>query len=209
MEDGKQFNINIFKDHKDGIESVSNKSETYILIANEQLNNTNRELINELKDVQAQNETLTDDNERMEVTVTNQRGMLHNLHGVNVLEKESSQLSSELSKNCKNEVSDLVKFHKNIMETFKMALVYFMGFLLIQCSMGLIDLVTLTTIVTSVVGIGYITLRIHSNEFNIESVSRKYSSPRSELESQLKDIQEKIETTQSSTDHISNFIDAL
>tara|TARA_Y100000389_G_C17332514_1_gene448882 strand:+ start:93 stop:722 length:630 start_codon:yes stop_codon:yes gene_type:complete len=209
MEDGKQFNINIFKDHKDGIESVSNKSETYILIANEKLNNTNRELINELKDVQAQNETLTDDNERMEVTVTNQRGMLHNLHGVNVLEKESSQLSSELSKNCKNEVSDLVKFHKNIMETFKMALVYFMGFLLIQCSMGLIDLVTLTTIVTSVVGIGYITLRIHSNEFNIESVSRKYSSPRAELESQLKDIQEKIETTQSSTDHISNFIDAL
>ena len=209
MEDGKQFNINIFKDHKDGIESVSNKSETYILIANEKLNNTNRELINELKEVQAQNETLTDDNERMEVTVTNQRGMLHNLHGVNVLEKESSQLSSELSKNCKNEVSDLVKFHKNIMETFKMALVYFMGFLLIQCSMGLIDLVTLTTIVTSVVGIGYITLRIHSNEFRIESVSRKYSSPRAELESQLKDIQEKIETTQSSTDHISNFIDAL
>ena len=145
----------------------------------------------------------------MEVTVINQRGMLHNLHGVNVLEKESSQLSSELSKNCNNEVSDLVKFHKSIMESFKMGLVYFMAFLLIQCSVGLIDLVTLTTIVTSVLGIGYITLQIHNNEFNIESVSSKYISTRTELERQLKDIQEKIETTQSSTDHISNFIDAL
>ena len=209
MEDGKQFNINIFKDHKDGIEGATNKSETYILLANEQLNNTNRELINELKEVQSQNETLSDDNERMEVTVTNQRGMLHNLHGVNLLEKEHSQLSSDISKNYKSEVTALVKFHKSMADMAKMSMVYFMVLLLIQCSIGLIDITYLITTVISFAGIGYMTLQFHNNEFNIDSVSSNYNSTRTELESQLKDIKEKIETTQTSTDHISNFIDAL
>ena len=113
----------------------------------------------------------------------------------------------DISKNYKSEVTALVKFHKSMADTADVSCIYVL--LLIQCSIGLIDLTYLITTVLSFAGIGYMTLHLHSNEFNIDSVSRSYSSTRSELESQLKDIKEKIETTQTSTDHISNFIDAL
>ena len=64
----KQFHINIMSDAttKERVEKSTNQSETYILIANEQLSNRIRELETELYEVKQENETLTEENERME-----------------------------------------------------------------------------------------------------------------------------------------------
>ena len=76
------------------------------------------------------------------------------------LRKSIPQLSSDISKNYKSEVTALVKFHKSMADTAKMSLVYFMVLLLIQCSIGLIDLTYLITTVLSFAGIGYMTLHL-------------------------------------------------
>ena len=73
MEDGKHFNINIYKENKEGIENASFRAEAYIILANEELNNKNRELIQENVTLQNQIDNQIEDNERMEVTHKSKR----------------------------------------------------------------------------------------------------------------------------------------
>ena len=49
--DDNTLHINIYKDNKDQIESSSNKSESYIIIANDELNNKVRNFINQISEL--------------------------------------------------------------------------------------------------------------------------------------------------------------
>ena len=81
--ENQHLHINIYKDNQQKIDSSPNMSEAFLITTNEELNNKLRELLNELSTSNAEKDTLLEDNERMEVTVSNQRGLLHNFNGLN------------------------------------------------------------------------------------------------------------------------------
>ena len=66
FENDKTLNINIYKDNFKDIESSQNKSETYIILANEELNNKLREQLYHVSKLDEEISDLENDNERME-----------------------------------------------------------------------------------------------------------------------------------------------
>jgi hypothetical protein len=86
--DDKTFNINIYKDNKNLIDTSENKSEIYILLANEELNNKNKDLIQEISKLNQIISDLENDNERMEKSITYQRGLLHNFNYIKKYQQE-------------------------------------------------------------------------------------------------------------------------
>ena len=90
--DDKTVNINIYKNNKDKIESSVNKSESYIIISNEELHNKNKELLVETTQLENTISDLENDNERMEKSITYQRGLLHNFNHLRNYEREKCTL---------------------------------------------------------------------------------------------------------------------
>ena len=78
----KTLNINIYKENHKEIENSQNKSETYIILANEELNNKVREHLDHSAKLDEHINELENDNERMEKSITYQRGLLHNFNDI-------------------------------------------------------------------------------------------------------------------------------
>jgi hypothetical protein len=209
MEDGKQFHINIFKDGQDKIDSSSNRAEAYIILANEELNNKNRDLLAELKELQSQNDIMTEDNERMEVTITNQRGMLHNLHGQNKMEENLSNHFEKINKDFTKEVDELKTYIQKVNDNVSKYFAYLIIVMLVQSVFGLIDLTTLIITSVNMVSIIYLTLKLHAPNVNHKSIMKTHSSFRDGQNTEIKRIQSEISETKRGTDHISDFIDSL
>jgi hypothetical protein len=74
----KNIHINIIEQGKDDLETSNNKSETYIILMNEELNNKNREQIEEIKDLNSQIVELENQSDRSEKSITYMRGLLKN-----------------------------------------------------------------------------------------------------------------------------------
>ena len=209
MEDGKHFNINIYKENKEGIENASNRAEAYIILANEELNNKNRELIQENVTLQNQIDNQIEDNERMEVTITNQRGMLHNLHGLNKLEKSLKSQYESVNKDFIKQIEELSKVTQNRNDSIYKYGMYFVLILLCQTAFGFMEssvfVMNIVTLVTTL----YVTLKLHGENISNDSIIDIHNSFREAKNTEIKKIINEIKETQRSTDHISDFIDAL
>lgn len=209
MEEGKQFNINIYKENKEGIENASNRAEAYIILANEELNNKNREILSDLKELQSQHEILTEENERMEVTIVNQRGILHNLHASNKLEGSLTTEYEKLNKDYSKQIEDLCIYSdKNHVLVTKYFLYFIIG-LLVQSSLGIIDIYAFTTVIVNLGSLYYITLHFHGQKNSRESICKCHDSLRKLIQNEIKRIENDIAETKRGTDHISDFIDSL
>ncbi len=92
----KPLTINIYKNNTKDIESSQNKSETYIILANEELNNKLREQNNNISNLEEQINILENDNERMEKSITYQRGLLHNFNHLRNYEQDKCILYSDM-----------------------------------------------------------------------------------------------------------------
>lgn len=209
MEDGKQFHINIYKDNKEGIDASNNRAEAYIILANEELNNKNREILAELKELQSQNDTLTEENERMEVTITNQRGMLHNLHGLNKLESNLSTHIGKINKDYGAQVDKFKNYHDNYVDNIGKFFAYLTIFMLFQLGIGIIDYSSLILFALNVSFLFYVTIKLHGQSESHYTIVKTHSSFRGKISSQVKEIKNEIDEIKRSTDHISNFIDSL
>ena len=209
MEDGKQFHINIFKEGQEKIESSTNRAEAYIILANEELNNKNRDLLTELKELQSQNDILTEENERMEVTITNQRGMLHNLHGQNKMEESLSTHFEKINKDFTKEVGELKTYIQKVNDIISKYFAYLFIVMLVQSVFGLIDLTTLIITTVNMVSMIYMSLKLHAPEVGHTSIMKIHSSFRDGENQEIKRIKNEISETKRGTDHISNFIDSL
>ena len=209
MEEGKQFNINIYKENKEGIENASNRAEAYIILANEELNNKNRDILLDLKELQSQHEIQTEENERMEVTIVNQRGMLHNLHASNKLEGSLTIEYEKLNKDYSNQIEDLCIYSDKNDTLFTNYFMYFIIALLVQSSLGIIDIYAFITVVVNLSSLFYITHHFHGQENSLESICKSHDSLRKLVDSEIKRIKNDISETKRGTDHISNFIDSI
>lgn len=113
--DDKTFNINIYDKNKKTIESANNKSESYLIISNEELNNKNRELLIEINELNNNIGDLENDSDKMEKSITYQRGLLHNFNS-------NKKLQLELIKKYKKLVTKNIELSNYILEKYNILL---------------------------------------------------------------------------------------
>ena len=83
------------KENQNSIDTSSNRTEAYIILSNEELNNKNRDLLEKVAESNAEKDILEDENERMEKSITYQRGLLHNFNTLNKLEQSLKRLNGK------------------------------------------------------------------------------------------------------------------
>jgi len=155
MEEQNPVHINIYKENKESVDSSSNKAEAYIILVNEELNNKNRDLIQEIANITSEKDILEDENGRMEKSTTYQRGLLHNLSELNKLEAIVTKQEKELNKIYMEEQIILNKYIKETEYNTKLFMGIICIVLLIQFAIGLIDITSVIFIVTTTVSVYY------------------------------------------------------
>jgi hypothetical protein len=210
----KQFHINIMSDakSKEKVEKSSNQSETYILIANEQLSNRIRELETELYEVKQENETLTEENERMEKSLTYQRGLLHNFDEMNNVRSNLIKILNGYVSDYRINTTRVEETTKSIRE-FRFQLYYIYGFLSVLCTgIGLIDVTSLLLMITLLFTTYYGTLfifNIDRNRLNLKKMFENNKESYVVLEKDVKSKQKDLADLENSNNHIGEFIDNI
>ena len=97
--ENEKIHINIFKNNESQIEQSSNKSESYIILMNEDLNNKNRDYIIEIEQLTYQVNDLEEMNDKSEKSITYMRGLLKNIIGLKKLINEVNKIYKEHDKN--------------------------------------------------------------------------------------------------------------
>jgi len=208
MEEQNPVHINIYKENKESVDSSSNKAEAYIILMNEELNNKNRELIQQLSDLTYEKEQLEEDNEKMEKSTTYQRGLLHNLSELNKLEVEVSKNEKELNKNLIEENKYLKQQIKDKEYNAKLFVGLVFIVLLIQSSIQLISFVSLIYIILSSVGVFILGKFNNSLIFSVNSLE-KFEKKRDAITDYIKAKSGEIKKITSSSDFIGDFIDSM
>ena len=210
----KQFHINIMSDAttKERVEKSSNQSETYILIANEQLSNRIRELETELYEVKQENETLTEENERMEKSLTYQRGLLHNFDEMNNVRSNLIKILNGYVSDYRINTTRVEETTKSIRE-FRFQLYYIYGFLSVLCTgIGLIDVTSLLLMITLLFTTYYGTLfifNIDRNRLNLKKIFENNKESYVITEKDVKNKQKELNELENSNNHIGEFIDNI
>jgi len=208
MEEQNPVHINIYKENKESVDSSSNKAEAYIILMNEELNNKNRELIQQLSDLTYEKEQLEEDNEKMEKSTTYQRGLLHNLSELNKLEVEVSKNEKELNKNLIEENKYLKQKIKDKEYNAKLFVGLVFIVLLIQSSIQLISFVSLIYIILSSIGVFILGKFNNSLIFSVNSLE-KFEKKRDVITDYIKAKSGEIKKITSSSDFIGDFIDSM
>ena len=209
-EDNKHLHINIYKDNKEKIDSSPNMSESYLIANHEELNNKVRELLDELSTCNAEKDTLLEENERMEKSITYQRGLLHNFNGLKNFEKNRASLYEKSFINRKDHMDAIREYEKkltthrnNIGMTFAFMTMFFI-------MISIIDFTSAVTFSVSLVGSFYGTQNFSGfNRFEIKDINRKFDNKGLNILGEIKDIEAEINLITSKSDFISDFIDVV
>ena len=208
MENQQPVNITIFKDHEEKIKAASNMSEAYIILANEALNNRLRESENTIAELNAQIETLTEDNSRMEVTVTNQRGLLQNFHALNNLEKTISGNYGSINEAQKEQIKAYNSFQEEFQNHVKNSFVYFAIMILISLSMGILKPMAFFMTVINLFSSYYLGMVLHPIK-PIKSRNVEFYEKIQYLNKMIKEDKNTIENITSRSDFVSDYIDSI
>jgi len=210
----KQFHINIMSDAttKERVEKASNQSETYILIANEQLSNRVRELEAELSEVKQENDTLTDENERMEKSITYQRGLLHNFDEMNQVRSNLVKILTLYLTTYRNNSKEIKQTLAKTRE-FRMQLYYMYAlFFTLATAIGLISVVNTIFTVSLVFGTYYLSIFVFSidrSSLNMTKLFKSHEESYSSTETEVKDKKRELSELESNNNHIGEFIDNI
>lgn len=206
--DEKHLNISIYNDNKDKIEKSQNPSESYLILCNEELNNKLRNAINDISEMNAEKSELESDNERMEKSITYQRGLLHNFNGLNKLYEKKSKLQSNIILNKAeyiiNSVQDNTKYRKTMFYNYIITLLFniFIIFLLenIYIQFIMINLVSFTSY-------NYLPTIFNCSNDDYINISNKFKNKEKEFQPKVKTVQEEIDMIKNKSDFISDLID--
>ena len=213
-EEDKHLHINIYKDNannKSKIEEASNKSEMYLILMNEELNNKNRSYLDELNESKQENNTLTDENERMEKSITYQRGLLHNFHEINNKRKGLNDIQNNILSLNKNLIRDTNKLYDNYAMFLKMFLYCYGSIIVLLMGMNFISIYD-TLIFNLTIGCAlFINIIFTKFDYNItfETMNNNYRMDYDKLRDHLKISQKKIEEMDKNNEHITDFIDNI
>ena len=206
--DDKTFNINIFKENQQQIESSTNKSESYILLANEQLNNKNKEFIQQIIELENTISDLENDNERMEKSITYQRGLLHNFNHI-------KNYQEEMIKNYESIISSNNKFKNLIFENFSKCIQVLYYTVCISCVLFLLsvfltgcDFYTVSINIITLLSTFYsLTCIFKFDNENITDSMNKYTQSVKSYNTRVSSLGDDIKKITSKSDFISNLID--
>lgn len=173
--DDKTFNINIYDKNKKTIESANNKSESYLIISNEELNNKNRELLIEINELNNNIGDLENDSDKMEKSITYQRGLLHNFNS-------NKKLQLELIKKYKKLVTKNIELSNYILEKYNILLKIINYSLLSSFALMLVSLLIFGDLISFLVYVMIIGLSFYIisdtiydfNPYNFNSQIEKY-----------------------------------
>lgn len=184
--DDKTFNINIYDKNKKTIESANNKSESYLILSNEELNNKNREFLIEINNLNNTIDYLEIDSDKMEKSITYQRGLLHNFNS-------NKKLQSELIKKYKEHIRRYSELNIYILEKYNILLKIINYSLLSSFALMLMSLLIFGDLISFLV---YIMIIISSfyiisdtiYDFNPEKISSQIKKYTSDIKTQYNGI---------------------
>jgi hypothetical protein len=209
-EDNQHLHINIYKDNQQKIDSSPNMSEAFLITTNEELNNKLRELLDELSTSNAEKDTLLEDNERMEVTVRNQRGLLHNFNGLKKYEEDRADLFEKMVKSQKEHLKEIQEFEKKLANHNSNIGIVFAFVTMFFITVGIIDVTSAVTFSVALVGSFYGTRNFTGFTKNdINNINSKYESQLKGIQVNVKEVENKINEIVSKSDFISDYIDVV
>jgi hypothetical protein len=213
MDEEKNIHINIIKNGKEAIDKSTNKSETYIILMNEELNNKNREQIEEIKDLNSQIVDLEDQSDRSEKSITYMRGLLKNMIGVKNMVLSLNKLYTEKYKNNNQKMEFINKFLIDLnllirilplvsglvlLFTFLMNIINLYEILVLIFVFGLTGLIILTYSKIST----QLFLKYDSFQSEVEELNKDYDV-------QIKELRLKIKKVEDSNDFLNEFVDNI
>lgn len=207
MSTEKPVNITIYKENKESIDSSSNRTEAYIILANEELNNKNRDLIKEISELTAEKDSLEEENEKLEKSSTYQRGLLHNLSELNKLEEIVSKNENELNKVFLEEMKYLDENFKLKEKNISIFIGLVTTLLLIESLMGIIDIQSLVSFFITLISV------YMSDKFNIITLNhisdKNFKEQRKLIETIIETKNNEINKIKSSSDFLGDYIDTI
>lgn len=208
MADDKHLHINIFKENEEKIKGAPNMSEAFIIMANEELNNKLRAVLDELSTVRGEQDTLMEDNERMEVTITNQRGLLHNFNGLKNHEIKRADLFEKLYISQRELVKEITE-HEKKLEAHQSYSGLLFGIMVIMFFLsGIIDFVAVVCFTISIMSSYFGTSNITGFKKNaIISTQKTYKDRENSLNDSIRRVEADIKEITSKNDFISDVID--
>nr|QDY52297.1 hypothetical protein 6_9 [Mimiviridae sp. ChoanoV1] len=207
MSTEKPVNITIYKENKESIDSSSNRTEAYIILANEELNNKNRYLIKENSELTAEKDSLEEDNDKLEKSSTYQRGLLHNLSELNKLEEIVSKNENELNKVFLEEMKYLDENFKLKEKNISIFVGLVTTLLLIESLMGIIDIQSLVSFFITLISV------YMSDKFNLITLNhisdKNFKEQRKLIETIIENKKNEINKIKSSSDFLGDYIDTI
>lgn len=208
--DDKTLNINIYKDHSKEIELSKNKSETYIILVNEDLSNKLREQLENIYKLNEKISELENDNESMEKTITCQRGLLHNFNGIKnqqnkkiiCYETYNNNINASIKKDFKN-LNYLYRLYYSNM-IFLCFSIFIINYIMNESVFTIFNN-TVTTITFSFL----LPFIFKLNTDFIKKLEEKYMNITDILLNKLKVFDTEINKITSQTDFISELIDSV
>jgi len=208
----KHLHINIFKDNKDKIDTASNKSEMYLILMNESLNNTIKMYLDDLSTSKQENDSLTDDNERMEKSLTYQRGLLQNFHAINNCRKELNDVQDSLIVLNQKHIKQTINLYDSMIHFISFILYSFITLLVLAFAIGLLDvfqIVVFTLLIILSVSSTVLITKFDFTKYSFKLACANYSSENARITINFKKSQNKIEEMDKNNNHITEFIDSI
>lgn len=156
----RNISISVYEKNKEEISKSDNASQSYIILANEELDNKNKEYLLEIQNLKKEIDNLETDNEKLEVSVTYMRGLLHNFnskmnHQTKVI-KNQKELYNTLKNHTKLCNDEFKKYNEAIYVYYLAFLIIFSIFLILDfvnmyqlCIFTIIDLLKNTVIIVT------------------------------------------------------------
>ncbi len=101
------ISISVYEGNKERIQNADNSSQEYIILQNEQLNKQNRDFIVQITEKDTHVEELEIDNDRMETSIKNMRGVMHNFSA-------KIKKQSQIIKHQEDKFKDLKEYTKTV-----------------------------------------------------------------------------------------------
>lgn len=209
MEETNPVHINIYKENQNSIDTSSNRTEAYIILSNEELNNKNRDLLEKVAEINAEKDILEDENERMEKSITYQRGLLHNFNTLNKLERLNSSNQENISKKYQEQIKELENLSKE-KDNEGIKLFGYLGvMLLLQTSFGILDSMIIVILSINIITVVYILMYVTTIKTNPKNINSSFNEKRNQLNKDIEKNKTEIKSIMDSSDFISDYIENM
>lgn len=134
------ISISVYEGNKERIQNADNSSQEYIILQNEELNKQNRDFIVQITEKDTHIEELEIDNDKMETSIKNMRGVMHNFSAKIKKQTQIIKLQDNKYKDLRDYAKVVNDFVKIISDYPNMYIMITLSLLITSYILGLITL---------------------------------------------------------------------